>query len=163
MVSAFSPAFGNRLSSVLELVGGLVGASKVIGVSDEQIGRWRSGRSKPQFFGLAALCDATGVSLDWLATGEGEMMRDARRGPPAFDVGLPLPEKAPAAIEPRVHVLAITKVESWLAQNPRRRMTPEKKAEAIALIYDMILEAVGNPARSETIDRQVERILRLVA
>jgi len=59
-----------RLSEVIGRIGSLVKAGEVAGVSDEQIARWRDGKAKPNFYGLAALTYAAGKSLDWLITGD---------------------------------------------------------------------------------------------
>lgn len=59
-----------RLSVVIDRIGSLVRAGEIAGVSDEQVARWRDGKAKPNFGGIAALTYAAGKSLDWLATGE---------------------------------------------------------------------------------------------
>ncbi len=45
-------------------------AGEIAGVSDEQVARWRDGKAKPNFGGVAAMTYAAGKSLDWLATGQ---------------------------------------------------------------------------------------------
>lgn len=54
---------------VLERIGTLIKAGEIAGVSDEQVARWRDGKAKPTFSGIAALTYAAGKSLDWLVTG----------------------------------------------------------------------------------------------
>jgi len=67
------------MATIIASVGGLQGASRIAGVSDEQIARWRDGKSKPNFFGLFALTRQAGYSIEWLATGEGPMRGDEAR------------------------------------------------------------------------------------
>ncbi len=62
----------SRLKEVLERIGSLAKAGEIAGVSDEQIARWRDGKAKASFAGMAALTYAAGLSLDWLVTGVGE-------------------------------------------------------------------------------------------
>nr|WP_278555335.1 helix-turn-helix transcriptional regulator [Brucella anthropi] len=59
-----------RFSEVIDRIGSLVKAGEIAGVSDEQVARWRDGKAKPNFGGIAALTYAAGKSLDWLAKGE---------------------------------------------------------------------------------------------
>ena len=77
-----------RWRELLKAVGGLLAASRITGVSDEQIGKWRDGRSKAPFLAAAALCQAANISLEWLATGEGPMMRYGDSRPLPFDPGV---------------------------------------------------------------------------
>ncbi|PZU43892.1 MAG: helix-turn-helix transcriptional regulator [Microbacterium sp.] len=56
----------DRISSAIDALGGLKAASAVAGVTDEQLARWRDGKSKPSFFGVLALCKEAGISLDWV-------------------------------------------------------------------------------------------------
>ncbi|MBJ3783378.1 XRE family transcriptional regulator [Devosia sediminis] len=65
----WTPEFGDRLKSVIESYGTLLRAGEVAGVSDEQMARWRDGKARPSFFGMASLCSGAGVSLDWLLNG----------------------------------------------------------------------------------------------
>lgn len=71
-VPGYDEGFKNRINSVLTEIGTLKDAGEIAGVSDEQIANWRDGKSKPSFFGMSALAGAAGVSVQWLATGEGE-------------------------------------------------------------------------------------------
>lgn len=70
-VEGYTEAFGDRISAAIQRIGTLVDAGKAAGVTDEQLARWRDGLSKPNLFGIAKLAEASGVSVAWLATGEG--------------------------------------------------------------------------------------------
>ena len=66
----WSEGFRNRFTAVLELLGGLKRAGQMVGMTDQQIARWRDGDSKPSFFQIAALCNAVDVRLGWLIDGK---------------------------------------------------------------------------------------------
>ena len=52
-------------------------ASAVSEASVDQLTSWKFGRTRPDFFALQRLCDASGDSITWLATGAGH--RDSSR------------------------------------------------------------------------------------
>jgi len=68
-VPGWTPELGTRLKEVLKLVGGLKGASTIVGYKAEQISKWRDGNARPPFYALQMLAKAADVSLDWLAGG----------------------------------------------------------------------------------------------
>ncbi len=65
--------FRERFKLVLQRVGQLQRAADLSEYSTEQIAKWRDGKARPPFKPMAILAMAAGVSLDWLATGAGEM------------------------------------------------------------------------------------------
>ncbi|SFZ85961.1 Phage repressor protein C, contains Cro/C1-type HTH and peptisase s24 domains [Devosia enhydra] len=66
---AHNAGFQQRFQDLVARVGGLAIAGELAGVTDETIGKWRDGKTKPTFFGLAGIAAAAGVTLDWLLTG----------------------------------------------------------------------------------------------
>lgn len=60
----------DRFKLMLERIGSLVRAGEIAGVSDEQVARWRDGKAKPNFGGIAAIAISAGMSLDWLTGNE---------------------------------------------------------------------------------------------
>ena len=64
-----------RISSVIEEAGSRTKAAEVSGVSSDMLAKYLSGTSRPRFDAVARLCMDTGVSLDWVATGEGSRYR----------------------------------------------------------------------------------------
>lgn len=52
-------------------VGGLRGCAKIVDMTEEQVGRWRAGKARMPLYAAIQLSQAAGVSIDWLATGEG--------------------------------------------------------------------------------------------
>ncbi len=59
-----------RLTQVIESFGPVVAVAKAVGVSDNAIYKWLSGRGQPSVTNLVALARAARVSIEWLATGE---------------------------------------------------------------------------------------------
>lgn len=60
-------------------------AAKAAGKSRDQLYAYINGTSEPSFLALAALAEETGFSLDWLATGRGEKLRQERAKPLPYD------------------------------------------------------------------------------
>ncbi len=58
-----------RLDHILREFTSVADLARVIGVSDNAIYKWLSGRGQPSVANLVALADAAKVSLEWLATG----------------------------------------------------------------------------------------------
>lgn len=64
---------GQRIGEVAALLGTRTSAYQVMGVSSAALQRYIKEENVPPFDAVARLCVAAGVSLDWLATGEGPM------------------------------------------------------------------------------------------
>lgn len=95
-VPGWTPELGSRLSSAIELLGGLKSTSKIVGATDEQIGKWRDGKAKMPFSAAANIAERAGVSLDWLA-GMTADPADDHGTPPKSMVALPVFEVAASA------------------------------------------------------------------
>ena len=63
-------AFRSRLTQVIHSFGSVVTLATAVGVSDNAIYKWLSGRGQPSVANLVALARAARVSVEWLATGE---------------------------------------------------------------------------------------------
>lgn len=63
---------GARVAVAVERIGSLVKAAKIVGVTDEAVARWRDGASRAPFDGIVALCQASDLSIEWMATGKGQ-------------------------------------------------------------------------------------------
>src|SRR5208282_1911807 len=68
--------FSVRLRKLATFVGGPKQLSERSGLSRAVIGKYLSGKSDPSRERLVKLADAAGISIRWLATGEGEMSRN---------------------------------------------------------------------------------------
>jgi len=62
-------AFRSRLTQVIHSFGSVVTLATAVGVSDNAIYKWLSGRGQPSVTNLVALARAGRVSVEWLATG----------------------------------------------------------------------------------------------
>ncbi|MGH7925658.1 MAG: XRE family transcriptional regulator [Candidatus Binatus sp.] len=62
-------AFRSRLTQVIHSFGSVVALATAVGVSDNAIYKWLSGRGQPSVANLVALARAGRVSVEWLATG----------------------------------------------------------------------------------------------
>lgn len=80
--AAFRTSFGERLAALLDRFGSRGAASTVARVNPDQLAKYVKGDAKPPFEVVARLAEPHNVSLDWLATGQGQPERDA---PPIDD------------------------------------------------------------------------------
>lgn len=71
--SEFMNEVGNRLRIVESRFKNRADVAYKAGVSKSTFQRWVEGKADPSFKALAKLADVTGFSLDWLATGLGDM------------------------------------------------------------------------------------------
>ncbi|WP_156922396.1 hypothetical protein [Azorhizobium doebereinerae] len=69
-VSGWPPQVEARFKLVISRLGGLKKCGDLVGVTAEQVGRWRDGKSKAPFVAVAKLVASAGLTLDWLTTGE---------------------------------------------------------------------------------------------
>ena len=67
---------GTRISEISERLGGRKSAAQAAGVALSTFHRWLAGDSVPALDSIARLTQKAGVSLDWLATGKGQMLLD---------------------------------------------------------------------------------------
>lgn len=72
---------GARIRVLVEAAGTQAQASEIAGVTIQQLGRFMKTTNLPSFLPLARLADATGISLDWVGTGnEPKRRADAATG-----------------------------------------------------------------------------------
>lgn len=65
-VPGWTREIGDRISSLIDVLGGLKKSSIVAGTSDETLAHWRDGKTRPALFGMAELARAAGRDLNWL-------------------------------------------------------------------------------------------------
>lgn len=70
-----TPGIGSRIERVSKMLGGNAAAGRAANKSDIQIGRYVREMSAPTVDVIVALSKAAGVSIEWLATGEGSSER----------------------------------------------------------------------------------------
>jgi len=112
---------GTRIGKVCELIGTRDNAANAAGLSVDQLTHYIFARAKPGFLALKGICAAAGVSMDWMATGKGEMLVKDRNIDGKVDESLLFD--------------AIEAVEEYLADN-NFYVEPKKKA---LLIRELIM------------------------
>lgn len=68
-MSTVEEEFRRRLRLIMQQFGSVADLAKAVGVSDNAIYKWVSGRGQPSMASLVNLAKAAGVSVEWLATG----------------------------------------------------------------------------------------------
>jgi phage repressor protein C with HTH and peptisase S24 domain len=63
--------FRQRLRLIMQQFGSIADLALAVGVSDNAVYKWISGRGQPSMVSLVNLAKAAGVSVEWLATGRG--------------------------------------------------------------------------------------------
>jgi len=89
---------GSRISKVLDLYPDRTSAAEAAGKSTDQLIAYAKGTSRPPFETLARLASPHGISLDWLATGQGPMRRDQEEAgapAPVTPEPAPVPQSGP--------------------------------------------------------------------
>jgi hypothetical protein len=127
-VPGFTVELGSRISLAIDRIGGLKKAADAAGTSDETLANWRDGRSRPSLFGVIGLAQAAGVSLEWLAVGDGEKMRG---GGEEVRPVLALDEDALRD--------AVVAIEEHLVER-NQVLDPINKAVVISTLYHMRVE-----------------------
>lgn len=123
-VSSSDDYFETGFKTVLNKIGTLQNAAQIAGVTAEQVAKWRDGKAKPPFKAVVSLANVAGVSLDWLATGEGlpekdsldEMVKDIK-----VDADL---------------MAEIVKVVNEYLDSLDRELPPEKLGKIYAYLYN---------------------------
>ncbi|HYD66531.1 hypothetical protein [Azospirillum sp.] len=138
-----------RLSLVIDLYDLKVEAARVAKTTGEMLGRYTKGAHKLPFRVAAAIAHAKGVSLDWLATGEGPMMLKERAAPGGdSDAG---------RLDPLDEVLLANVVEGLelFAASEELELEPGEKARLVVLLHRMLArrrrdaERLGTPVAPE--------------
>lgn len=71
------PELTNRICTIVNLLGSRKAAAQAAWVSEVMICRYLQGGSEPTLSTAVRLARASGVALQWLATGEGQMKGDS--------------------------------------------------------------------------------------
>jgi phage repressor protein C with HTH and peptisase S24 domain len=81
--------FRRRLRLIMQQFGSVADLARAVGVSDNAIYKWVSGRGQPSMISLVNLARAARVSIEWLATGQDAPKSEARGAESAEYVYLP--------------------------------------------------------------------------
>lgn len=117
---------GDRIGIVADLYGTKGEAASTAGVSPISLRRYIAEEQAPPFEVLANLAMAKGVSLEWLATGEGELY--ARQRVVHGEV------KASEDDAVEMVKLSVQALEEWLLEE-NLELDPERKAEVVVVLY----------------------------
>lgn len=63
---------GNRIKAAADAIGSRKEAARLAGVSDDMLYRYMREETPPRFEAIVRLAHAAGMSLDWMATGDGQ-------------------------------------------------------------------------------------------
>lgn len=132
----YDEELGLRISVVVDLYDAKNMAAEAANVTWKQLARYLRGLNQPAFVTLAKLCAPKGVSLDWLATGEGPMLVRDRMSQSASEI-----ERALGADEVPLNdgLLAnvVEGLETWLAAED---LAPDwgVKARLISVLYRLM-------------------------
>ena len=145
-----------RLDQVLHQFSSVADLARIIGVSDNAIYKWLSGRGQPSVANLVALAKASKVSLEWLATGhESDVNKlSLQRGiehedftyPPRYDAN----GRAPLRSEQVVDYLAFKTewVRTRLNADPRNLLLIEALGDSMSPTLedrDLLLVDLSEP------------------
>ncbi len=78
-------AFSKRMDVAIRRAGGATLMAGKAGVSGSVLRKWRAGQSEPSLSRLVSMANAAGVSVQWLATGEGPIEPMTEEDGPALD------------------------------------------------------------------------------
>ena len=123
-------ALGNRLLIVLNCFENRKEASSIAGISIDQLNAYTKGKNAPPFLVIARLAVEARVSLDWLATGRGDM----RPG----DLPLGNADRLPQdeiVYDEELLIEIIQTGEEFIRRGRFRFRNPAAKARMIATLY----------------------------
>lgn len=69
----YDKEFAKRIQIAVNKIGNEKMVNTILNISAPTIGRWKDGTSDPKMSNMVALAKASGVSLDWLLMGQGEI------------------------------------------------------------------------------------------
>jgi len=122
-------AFGERISLAIQRAGGAKKMSEKTGMSTSVLRSWRAEKSDPSRTSLVKVARAAGVSVEWLATGEGGPDQGAvaptELGKPDIDLD--------ALEEVAVKVLA-------LLEKRRPDLSTKARARIVRLVYEFYIK-----------------------
>ncbi len=151
------PELAARIEEAVDRAGGAEAVAAKSGVPKTTLYNYIRGDNEPKATVLGQIAVATGASLDWLVLG------GSRTGNFASETeqGRAQAPEAGTGVSAEALEKCVALVEEWLSQN-KRTLTPQRKAHAVVLIYQIVMEDLS--LGKEPIDsRRVGQFLRLVA
>jgi len=126
--------FKNRIKKIIKLAGTAEKLANSAGVSPSLIGKYLSGKSDPTRKKLIALAEAAGVNVQWLATGEGLMGRNAIKH-----------EFSLSPLTLIIEVLDDYEIELG------KKLTTSERANLISEVYECLSENVPDTPETKTL------------
>jgi phage repressor protein C with HTH and peptisase S24 domain len=136
--------FRRRLRLIMQQFGSVADLARVVGVSDNAIYKWVSGRGQPSMTSLVNLARAARVSIEWLATGQESAEGEGLGAESPEYVYLPRGSVRNAVGRATVQSQQIVDYLAFRGEWLRRRIAIESKSL-------MLLEAVSD-SMAPTID-----------
>lgn len=149
-----------RLRICMKLAGGGAALAQKAGIPRSTLETYITGKAEPKVSRVVAIAGAAGVTIDWLASGEGPMERGA------LSQGELHPTRDPQ-FKPFVNLDRdlltdmVVAVEEELAERGLT-LAPHRKGELIATLYEMEAEE-EQEQHADVTQRNVRRLLRLVS
>lgn len=125
---------GDRIRRAADEIGGLTALADSTDIVRRTIGRYVSETTEPTFSTLISISRATGVRLEWLATGEGEMFADAGKAPPPV-----------RAIDPALF-RQVGRLVAKVHQEEGVRLPPDAVLDEQADAYNALITRAEDPA-----------------
>lgn len=138
-------AFAERVAAAIKRAGGATIMAEKAEVSGSVLRKWRSGQSDPSRTNLVKMARAAGVSLEWLATGEGDP-----------DDGVSTTPAEATQVPPDLDSLeeVTTKVLELLEKH-RPDVSTRAKARIVRLVYEFYLRQ-GKPMDESSLNNVIE-------
>lgn len=158
------PILPNGIGHFTERLSSLIGKDSIRGfarkcfISEGALRSYLSGNSEPGMTALISIAKATGVNIEWLATGKGPMrsgnpekdMADSEcelcKGGPQGPGHLLEPQKDDQYVELDILGFILTAIEKVL-EKQNVKITPEHKADIILLAYNLFRKMSKNELR----------------
>lgn len=140
------PAFLDRMADVIQSLGGDDSVAALLDVHPKTVQKYRRGKSDPQFSQVVAIAEAAGVSVQWLATGEGP--RDAAEAaasnvpPELLSAAQERAQSAgsPRALDPQLVEDIVSTYQDAVAFGLRSPLSPKGVARLVAGLHEEVLE-----------------------
>ncbi|MBA5776134.1 helix-turn-helix transcriptional regulator [Stappia sp. F7233] len=139
---------GERVKEAAKAVGGLNALAKIVGMPRRTLGDQISGKFEVKLSFIVDVARATGVTVNWLATGEGKMFADpARSAGKSFDAAL---------LEKCARVVTAVHREANI------KLPPEKVSVEAAELYNELMERLADPSDQEEIEAALPQLRHLL-
>ncbi|MEJ1381376.1 MAG: hypothetical protein RPT95_10485 [Candidatus Sedimenticola sp. (ex Thyasira tokunagai)] len=154
-VHILANGIGTRISAASKLVGTRKSAALAAQVSTDSLQRYIREEVQPPFEAMVGLCNAAGVSLEWLATGvDPQNSKDVREEKGRYQLGSQEYDELMDDIK-----LVAVELEKFLKNNQLQIEDPEAKAKLIAMTVDYVHTRDKSRA-DEPVSAQIVRLMK---